>query len=92
MNSMASKQKERTEQFIGKEGEAVNAAWQKTGPCFKLGIQDRTELIFKVSESGQVKSIWSKQKHAKASCLKEIILKSKFPVPPYQPYYLKVVI
>ena len=90
MNAMAPMQDERTEEFVKSEVEAINAAWQLTGPCFKLGIKDKTALILSVSQSGQVTKIWSNKEHAKSTCLKAIVSASVFPVPPYQPYYIKV--
>lgn len=90
LNAMAPMQDGRSKDFMEAEGKAINGAWQQTGPCFKLGIKDKTALILQVSQQGQITNIWANKDHAKSICLKTIVSASKFPVPPYQPYYIKV--
>lgn len=82
----------RDEKYKEAQTKAINDAWQLTGPCFNMGIDDETTLIVKVSSSGNVESIWANRKHAKADCLKAIFSVRKFPVPLVQPYFFKVII
>jgi len=91
MEALAHMKDQRSVEFITAQGKAVNDVWQLTGPCFKLGVEDRTSLIISVSENGRVNNVWANKVHAKAECLKAIVSSGQFPTPPYYPYYLKVI-
>jgi hypothetical protein len=69
----------------------VTKIGEETRTCYE-GLKNRVTLIVEINKAGENSGAWSDRSSDVTACMKNIAMGVKYPKPPFEPFYMKIIL